>query len=489
MVLKRRFSFWWRLFVPIVALSWLLVGFLMAYAYKSEKDFKEDIVDRQLRVFSSRVIMAYNSGLDMKNFLDMLNLFFEDSRYSGVRISVYKSSDLGKGLGPTYSMGAPITEEYVAENFEENPSSVGDGTMKDFSGKMFFFKTTKSNDGDVLVYTAMPNTKGLTDGLAATDAAFWIILFGLLALSALFAFMITTSITRNIRVLRDFASAAASKKKEVDLDLLHFPHNELGDISREIAQLYIDRTEALEKSQREHEVAIHAIQERSRLKRQMTNNINHELKTPVGVIKGYLDTVLSSDDMDEKTKTYFLRRAQDNVDRLCNLLNDVSTMTRLEEGSGNIPITDVDFHELVFSIDNDFATSGMTGDMKFQYDVPLDCHVKGNTNLLTSAISNLIKNAVLHSHGTKMGIRIVAQSDKYYTFAFWDDGQGVDPSAIPHLFERFFRVDTGRSRKTGGTGLGLPIVKSIIESLGGSMSVHNRAVGGLEFMFTLRKSL
>ena len=87
-----------------------------------------------------------------------------------------------------------------------------------------------------------------------------------------------------------------------------------------------------------------------------------------------------------------------------------------------------------------------------------------------------------------MGIRLVAESGKYYTFAFWDNGTGVDPTHLPHLFDRFYRVDSGRSRKTGGTGLGLPIVKNIIESLGGSMSVSNRAGGGLQFMFTLKKA-
>lgn len=486
MGLKKRFSLWWRLFVPIIVLSWAIVGFLMAYNYHTEKTFREQLVERQLRVFSSRVILAHASGLDLQNFLDILNMFFEDSRYSGVRISVYRAEDLGKGLGPRYSMGQPISEDYVTENFSPDPTKAGDGTMIDKSGKTHFFKITKSNDGEIIIYTAMPKTSSLDETLNATDATFWIILISLLVFSVVFAYLITTSITRNIKLLRDFASAA--NKGNIHFDEIEFPHNELGDISREIVQLYLEKTQALDKSQREHEVAIHAVQERSRIKRQMTNNINHELKTPVGVIKGYLDTVLSSDDMDEKTKTYFLKRAQDNVDRLCNLLSDVSTMTRLEEGSSNIPVSDIDFHELIFAIDNDFATSGMTGNMKFEYDVPLNCHVIGNSSLLTSAISNLIKNAVVHSHGTKMGVRLVAQSDKYYTFAFWDDGQGVEASNMPHLFDRFFRVDTGRSRKTGGTGLGLPIVKNIIESLGGSMSVHNRATGGLEFMFTLKKS-
>ena len=109
----------------------------------------------------------------------------------------------------------------------------------------------------------------------------------------------------------------------------------------------------MEQSKREHEVAMYAVEEKSRIKRQLTNNINHEIKTPVGVIRGYLDTVLSSPEMDDRTRTQFLLRAQSNVTRLCSLLSDVSTMTRLEEGGGNIPTVEVDFHDMLFGVEND----------------------------------------------------------------------------------------------------------------------------------------
>lgn len=225
------------------------------------------------------------------------------------------------------------------------------------------------------------------------------------------------------------------------------------------------------------------------MQHQLTNNINHELKTPVGVIRGYLETVLTSEDMDKETQTYFLTRALNNVERLCALLADVSTMTRLEEGSGKILITELNFHDLIYGLREDFAQSGILKNMKFEFDLPLKCSVYANNNLLTSVITNLARNSALHSRGTTMGIKILAESDKFYTFVFWDDGCGVPQEHLPHLFERFYRVDAGRSRKSGGTGLGLPIVKSTIESLGGAISVYNRPEGGLQFIFTLKKAL
>lgn len=86
-----------------------------------------------------------------------------------------------------------------------------------------------------------------------------------------------------------------------------------------------------------------------------------------------------------------------------------------------------------------------------------------------------------------MGLELMAESQRYYTFAFWDNGVGVAEEHIPHLFERFYRVDAGRSRKMGGTGLGLPIVKNTIEAMGGTITVRNRPEGGLSFLFTLEK--
>jgi len=487
MALKKRFSFWWRLFVPMVLTSWLLVIVLMVYNYQSKSNYRNTYIQRQLELFGTRVIQAYNENLDIKQFMDMITVFFKGSNLEKIRVSVYFRDDIKNDRGPSYYIGRPIDRAFIAEQAQlKDPNDNYTGLSKSRSGSLYYCKSIKSNDGEVMVYTAMPYTPSLAKSLNIADLTFWLIMVVLLAIATAIAYIVTNSITSNIKMLRDFA--AQVNDKSVKFDEAQFPHNELGDISREIVRLYRERDSAMEKSQREHKIALHAIEEKSRIKRQMTNNINHELKTPVGVIKGYLDTVLTSEGMDDATRTYFLKRAQDNVDRLCGLLNDVSTMTRLEEGSSNIPMSKINFHDLVYAIDNDFSTAGVTGDMVFEYDIPLDCEILGNNNLLTSAISNLIKNAALHSHGTKMGIRVVAQSAKYFTFAFWDNGTGVDQSHIPHLFERFYRIDTGRSRKTGGTGLGLPIVKNIIESLGGSMSVSNRSAGGLQFMFTLRKA-
>lgn len=473
--------------MPIVVMLWSVIILLMWFQYHRESEFRESLVKKQLALFNTRILDAYANKIDIEEMMQSLSHFFADSRFADVRVSVYADNDFENGLPPLYAIGEPIDREFGRSQSKANDvvEGVRNETHND-SQTTFFYKVSRSNDGKLSVYTAMPATVTLMDSLRAADPSFWILVCVLFVVAAVVTWLTTNPLTRNVRLLKEFAAKAVSGIARVDIDA--FPHNELGDISREIVKLYRARGKALERSRREHDIAIHAIEEKSLMKRQLTNNINHELKTPVGVIKGYLDTVLSSDDMDRKTLMYFLKRAQENVDRLCNLLNDVSTMTRLEEGSGNIPMEILDFHDLVFSIENDFSTSGLFKNMSFEFDIPFDCQIVGNNSLLTSAMSNLIKNAMLHSHGTAMGIRVVSESEKYYTFAFWDNGTGVDDMHLPHLFDRFYRVDSGRSRKSGGTGLGLPIVKDIIDNMGGTISVHNRSTGGLEFMFTLRKA-
>ncbi len=175
------------------------------------------------------------------------------------------------------------------------------------------------------------------------------------------------------------------------------------------------------------------------------------------------------------------------MQRLCNLFNDISTMTRLDEAGESIPTTDIDYHDMVYTIANDLEASKLNGNIPFNYELPINCVVNGNYALLSNMLLNLIRNSAVYSHGTEMWLKLVSETDEFYTFTFYDNGVGVDSEHIKHLFERFYRVDAGRSRKAGGTGLGLPIVKNTILMHGGSITVKNRPSGGLQFTYTLKK--
>ena len=237
----------------------------------------------------------------------------------------------------------------------------------------------------------------------------------------------------------------------------------------------------------EHKIAQRANEEKARIKRQVANNLNHELKTPVGIIKGYLDTIISDPGMPDELRINFLKKTQAHTDRLAELLRDVSIITRLDEGASQVELTDFDFHDLAYNLANDLEISHLNGNMDFDYDIPFDCYIKANYTLVSAALLNLVKNAAAYSKGTEITLKITGEDDKFYWFSFSDNGCGVPEQHIPHLFERFYRIDEGRARKSGGTGLGLPIVQSTFTTMGGTISVHNIKPSGLEFRFSLPK--
>ena len=126
--------------------------------------------------------------------------------------------------------------------------------------------------------------------------------------------------------------------------------------------------------------------------------------------------------------------------------------------------------------------------MTFVWDIPFDTRILGNYTLLNNAIMNLVRNSAKYSKGTTISLKRIGEDANTYTFSFADDGTGVGEEHLDHLFDRFYRVDEGRARKSGGTGLGLPIVKSTFEAIGGSVIVRNAIPHGLEFVFTLKKA-
>ncbi len=476
----------WRIFIPTVAMVWLLMAGILVYQYKREVNYHTENINSQLRIINRYIVDSYEREADLERMMGFLDHYFENTMFNEIRVSIYNATgDL------LYYIGRPIPKEFNGEDpiteTREDERKLGydpDSDSNNQKNQLFYYKATKSSDGMLYVRTGMPYNVTIADAISAASGL-WIFILCLGIFCTVLVYLATRMLSRNIMLLHDFASRAASGN-EIE-HLYDFPHDELGDISRQIVSLYRSRLEAVSESSREHDIALHAVEEKARIKSQLTNNINHELKTPIGIIKGYLDTILSEPDMPAATKKKFLERAQANVNRLCVLLNDVSTMTRLEEGQEKIPTSEVDFHDLVFQLHSDYKQSNSGGNMKFTYDIPLGCKVKGNANVLTSLLTNLIRNAVMHSRGTAMSLKLLSESPQFYTFSFSDNGTGVPQESIPHLFERFYRVDTGRSRKAGGSGLGLPIVRNVVMVLGGAISVRNQSSGGLEFIFTLPK--
>lgn len=240
------------------------------------------------------------------------------------------------------------------------------------------------------------------------------------------------------------------------------------------------------------EISIFDNTERERedlLKKQLTQNIAHELKTPVSGIRGYLETILSTPDIDIAKRNLFMERCYAQARRLSDLLHDISMLNRLDESTDLFDRQTIDLAQIVKDVVNETANAIETKAMSIHlHNIDAPMPIEGNYSLLYSIFRNLIDNAVAYAgEGTQIQINCYLSNEKYYYISFSDNGCGVDEVHLQRLFERFYRVDKGRSRKLGGTGLGLAIVKNAVLFHGGEVMAKNATSGGLEILFTLRK--
>ena len=213
----------------------------------------------------------------------------------------------------------------------------------------------------------------------------------------------------------------------------------------------------------------------------------HELKTPVASIQGYLETILSNPSINETTKEMFLRRCHAQSERLTALLHDISTLNRLDDGASMIDFDTVDIVQLIEDVKKDTALQLANRRMTFDVSLPSSLTVRGNRSLLYSIFRNLTDNSIAYAgEGTTITLSAKEEQTKW-RFSFADNGVGVPPEHLPRLFERFYRVDKGRSRKMGGTGLGLAIVKNAVLVHDGVIRATCPPEGGLQFVFTIKK--
>ena len=229
-------------------------------------------------------------------------------------------------------------------------------------------------------------------------------------------------------------------------------------------------------------------EEENQLKRQLTQNVSHELKTPVSSIQGYLETIMNNPNLDDDKKRFFIERSYSQVVRLSALVSDISLLNKMDEAAILFDREDLNIKDIVDEIFNDISLQLEKKQVGLQIDINKDIQIKGNRSLVYSIFRNLADNSLAYA-GEKFNIILTCyrEDNEFYYFSYADTGMGVSEEHLNRLFERFYRVDQGRSRKAGGTGLGLSIVKNAIMFHKGIVVAKNRAEGGLEFLFTLSK--
>ena len=225
------------------------------------------------------------------------------------------------------------------------------------------------------------------------------------------------------------------------------------------------------------------------LKQEMTNNIAHELRTPVTSIRGYLETILSLDmNKDNERVKNFIDRAYAQTLQLSELIQDIGMLTKIEEASDRFNIEPVNLKGLLKDLHSDISEKLNDKNDEFIIDVEDDVVINGSKTLLYSIFRNLAENSITYAgNNIKINVRCYSKDNDTYFFEFCDTGSGVEDKHLVRIFERFYRINEGRTRNSGGSGLGLSIVKNAVLFHKGSILAKNRSEGGLCFLITLPK--
>ena len=577
-------SFSWKLFLSVISLFIVFALCFIAYQYQREKEYKVELLNMQLQDYNERTYMELHL-LNDSLWDNVLNQYIANYVNKDLRVTIIDLQ--GKVLYDNFGDSLRM-ENHIGR--PEIQAALRDGKgydvrrLSETTGVYYFYSSTLYNK--FIIRSALPYDLNLLNHLSADPHYIWFTVIITLLL-IFFFYRYTAKLGKALNQLREFAKRA-DKNEPIDMDT-DFPHNELGEISQHIIQiykrlretkeaLYIEReklithlqtsreglgvftkdkkeilvnnlftqysnlisdsnleetedifsivefkpiTDFIDKMPKRpsseekrmsininkngrvfiveciifqdlcFEISINDVsqeEEQIRMKRQLTQNIAHELKTPVSSIQGYLETIVSNENLPREKMNVFLERCYAQSNRLTRLLRDISVLTRMDEAANMIDMEKVDISLLVANIVNEVALELEEKHITVVNSLRPKIQLRGNYSLLYSIFRNLMDNAIAYA-GTNIRISISCfrEDENFYYFSFADTGVGVAPEHLNRLFERFYRVDKGRSRKLGGTGLGLAIVKNAVLIHGGTISAKNSQGGGLEFIFTLAK--
>lgn len=472
-----RHSYAGRLYLWLLIYSLLLVGCCVIFQYEREKEFKAAELNSQLQLINNYISSELADGKSPSEIR-----IGELKPVGEIRISIVDSD--GRVV---YDNSLDHLPHSSHRDRKEIAEALRYGTgyslrrHSESTGSTYFYSATRTHEG-MIIRTAVPYTLSL-DQILEADYTFLWIMGGVAVIFCLTGFVATRRVGEHIIRLSKFAASAERGERITDTE--PFPHDELGDISNHIVRLYARLQQAITDRDREHASAMHQQQEKERIKKQLTNNINHELKTPVASIQVCIETLLTHENMDAPKRREFLERCLANAGRLKRLLSDVALITRMDDGGKVIIRGPLDLKEIIAAVTDDALPAAEAKGIMIKNSIRTPLPMTGNPDLLESVFRNLIENAVAYSGGSLIELKIVSWQPDRVVISVSDNGCGVGSEHIGHLFERFYRVDKGRSRASGGTGLGLSIVRNAVVLHNGSIRVDNRTSGGLNFTISL----
>ena len=245
------------------------------------------------------------------------------------------------------------------------------------------------------------------------------------------------------------------------------------------------------KNEEERRSEINILKDQENYRREFLGNISHELKTPLFTIQGYILTLVDGGALkDKKVREKYLRRAAKGVDRIISIVKDLDLITQFESGIKTVERSEFNIFDLVDNVFDllEFESEKNNISLKLENNNNSLIYVNADQERILQVLTNLIVNSIKYGSDNGYTKVIVEDFNKEKVIVrIIDNGEGIEEEHIPRLFERFYRIDKNRSRKKGGSGLGLSIVKHIIEAHNEQIFVKSEIGAGTEFSFTLSK--
>ncbi|MGB4593302.1 MAG: ATP-binding protein [Coriobacteriia bacterium] len=465
-----------RLLVAFLAVALTAAAGLSAYFLQELEDFAlrklEERLHTQARLVASMTTVAYLDGGDefSASDIDRLQQSLEDAGpYAASRMRILDSH----GVAIVDSTG-DVGDEY-RERTEVQSALAGE----------YGAATRMTDQGRVALYVAVPvMSGGKVAGVSYASATTFSILTLLsdyrlrllivivlfVALTLLLMEILARWLSRPLRELAVSASAFANGEHSVrfrpsgsrETRALADAFNAMGD---EVQHVVVE------------------LKEEERRKSRFVSDVSHELRTPLTAIRGAAETLLEGD-VPEEDERQFLATIVREADRLARLANDLLTLQRIEGATGELPLRRIRPLDVAQRAVEGLAP--LMDSRSVRVDIEGDAPtVLGDSDRLQQVIANLVDNASrLTPKGGTVTVRLGAEND-HAIIQVLDEGPGIPPDALPHLFERFYRAQASRDRSTGGAGLGLAIVAAIVRAHAGSIEAANRPEGGSAFTMRL----
>lgn len=473
-----RLSYKTKLLANFSALFALFAVILVVFQNQREEQYKMDLLESRLRSYADLI-----SGFDCIKNKDINNdvaVPLLTALPHELRITVLTPDGDVQYDSGGMSLGEMDNHLSRPEVMAALQSSEGHFIRTSTTTQRPFFYFAKAYP-DCIVRVALPYDSAVENLLKADNVFLWFVLLVFPIVLVLLIY-VSDHFGKSITMLRRFIDSA--ERGLVDYNHLHFPDGELGQISRTILEKY----KQLEDS---HKAVLKEREKRRIYKRDMSNNITHELRTPVSSISGYLETLLCNTNLSEERRRGFLERAHLQTQRLAAIIRDISLITKVDEAPEMMPRETISLSLIVAEVCEELANPILQRKATLHCNLPEEAMMNGNYSLIHAVFRNLIENSLRYtSEGVHIYLSLDREDATHYYFTYYDNGTGVEARHLSRLFERFYRAQEGRTRDSsnlGGTGLGLSIVRNAVLFHRGYISVRNRPEAGLEFTFSLGK--